>query len=158
MVSFSELLYFNSFQYLLLGDYDGIPFDGILAAVSDPEHVEGRQMLIEYWGEGNYETHNPECPYHASQWLSGCTVEAACKCQDSWNNTYFCVRDFGEHHNFIFCLFEDHENYEEAYDLQFDIDQVENVGFAILPSQRAKYQIIIDNLRKCKGDDCRVVK
>jgi N-acetylglucosamine-6-sulfatase len=133
---------------------DGKPFDSLL--INDT--IEERQMLVEYWGEGNQETFNPECPWRRSQRLDGCTVESACKCYDSWNNTYSCVREFAKDKNFIFCIFEDHENYQEAYDLDNDFYQMENIGFEILPSIQAKYQIIVENLKSCRGDSCRIVK
>lgn len=60
-------------------EFDGQPFDSLLV---QEERGLARRMLIEYWGEGNIETHNPDCPeYRRSQRLSGCTLEADCKCQ-----------------------------------------------------------------------------
>lgn len=139
-------------------EFDGKPFDYLLTS-STPEKIEPRQMLIEYWGEGNHDTVNPDCPYKKSQRLSGCTLEAGCKCEDSWNNTYACVRHIETDINFIFCTFYDREfSYQEAYDLDNDFYQLDNVGFEILPSVQAKYQIIVENLRSCKASSCRTVK
>lgn len=136
---------------------DGKPFDHFFAD-DNSGNIVARQMLIEHFGEGNTETFNSECPYRRSQRLSGCTAEAACKCQDSWNNTYACVRHIEHDINFVFCIFDDRESYQEAYELDNDYDELENIGFDILPSVQAKYQIIIQNLRNCKGDQCRIVK
>lgn len=135
-------------------DFDGKPFDHLV--IKNEDKIEARHMLIEYWGEGNQESHSSECPYRKSQRLAGCTLEAGCKCQDSWNNTYACVRQIEPDINFIFCTFSDHESYQEAYDLDTDFYQLENVGFNILPSVQAKYQIIIENLKTCRGSSCRV--
>lgn len=138
-------------------DFDGKPFDHLLIN-SKEDKIESRQMLIEHWGEGNKETFNSECPYRKSQRLSGCTLDAACKCEDSWNNTYACVRHIEPDTNFIFCMFSDHESYHEAYDLDTDVYQMENVAYDLLPSVQAKHMIIIENLKTCKGSSCRVLR
>lgn len=137
-------------------DFDGQPFDHILESQSAEEKTVERQMLIEYWGEGNSDTYNPECSYKKSQRLSGCTIETNCKCQDSWNNTYSCVRHLAEDVNFVFCAFEDRESYQEAYDLNNDCYQLENIGYDILPSLQAKYLINIENLKVCRGESCKL--
>lgn len=137
-------------------DFDGQPFDALLTDLTD--EIRERQMLIEYRGEGNADTQSAECPYRKSQRLSGCTKAAACKCQDSWNNTYSCVRHMAEDINFMFCTFEDRESFQEAYDLNNDFYQMDNIGFDILPSVQARYQIMIENLKTCKGDSCRLVR
>lgn len=131
-------------------DFDGKPFDHLLTGHEDK--IEERQMLIEYWGEGSENTWNNECPYNRHQRLSQCSPEMACKCQDSWNNTYSCVRHMAEDVDFIFCLFSDRERYQEAYDLSTDFYQLENIGFDILPSQQALYQIAVEDLKTCRGD------
>lgn len=140
-------------------EIDGKPFDHLLHQ-NKVEHslIEERQMLIEYWGEGNSETFNENCPWRKSQRLSQCDPEAACKCEDSWNNTYSCVRHMGPETNMIFCMFHDRENYQEAYDLNVDFHQIDNIGFELLPSFQAKYQLMVEDLRNCKGDSCRVIK
>lgn len=145
-----------SFDY---NDFDGKPFDHMLTyARVDHSVIEERQMLIEYWGEGNAETFNENCPYKKSQRLAQCDPDAACKCEDSWNNTYACVRHMGPETNMIFCMFKDREHFQEAYDLNADFHQLDNIGFDLLPSIQAKYQIIVEDLQTCKGDSCRVVK
>lgn len=68
-----------------------------------------RTLLIEYWGEGNDNTYNPLCPGQRSDHLAQCTLVAECHCQDSWNNTYACVRDFRYNLNRIYCEFQDSE-------------------------------------------------
>uniref|UniRef100_A0A182MMR3 J domain-containing protein n=1 Tax=Anopheles culicifacies TaxID=139723 RepID=A0A182MMR3_9DIPT len=92
-----------------------------LANVEPPSAIDGRplplnggrkdvierQILVEYWGEGNLETHNPQCPWSAQDRLQLCTVDAACHCQDAWNNTFNCVRHLAQDLNFIYCEFQD---------------------------------------------------
>lgn len=68
-----------------------------------------RSLLVQHIGEGNIETYNSECPWLPSDRLSECTLDAACHCQDSWNNTYSCVRHFGYRINRLYCEFKDNE-------------------------------------------------
>lgn len=49
-----------------------------------------RSMLVEHSGEG-YPVQRGSCEYLGSG-LYGCDPEFNCKCSDSWNNTYACVR------------------------------------------------------------------
>ena len=56
-----------------------------------------RNLLIKYWGEGNVQTFNRECPYR----LSGCSLEADCRCQNA------CVRSFRYAKDGIYCELKD---------------------------------------------------
>jgi N-acetylglucosamine-6-sulfatase len=137
-----------------ISNYDGQSFANLLS-IEPVEKINQRQILIEHFGEGNADTYNIECPWKKSQKLSGCTILAECKCQDSSNNTYACVKHYDEDTNFIYCSFHDHEMFHEAYDLNTDQFQLDNVAYDILTSMQAKYQIIVDDLKNCEGDDCR---
>ncbi|KAG5684857.1 hypothetical protein PVAND_014067 [Polypedilum vanderplanki] len=140
-------------------NFDGQSFDKLINEKFFNENfINERQILIEHWGEGNVETFNPECPWKKSQRLSECQIEAECKCQDSWNNTYVCVRHLSKDINFLYCTFHDREHFNEAYDLGEDEFQLNNVAYDILPSIQARYQIIVENLRNCLGEDCKIVK
>lgn len=68
-----------------------------------------RSLLIEYWGEGNFETYNAQCPGSYRDRLAECTPDAECHCQDAWNNTYACVREVRYKLNRIYCEFRDNE-------------------------------------------------
>ena len=68
-----------------------------------------RQFLIEYYGEG--ESSNVDCFSEVdADNMASCDAEFfSCKCKDSRNNTYNCLRtlfDEVEEENTIFCLFE----------------------------------------------------
>ncbi|XP_055624228.1 N-acetylglucosamine-6-sulfatase-like [Toxorhynchites rutilus septentrionalis] len=119
--------------------------------------IKERQILIEYWGEGNVNTYNSECPWQKKDKLYLCTLDAVCHCQDSWNNTYNCVRHLAEDVDFIYCEFMDNEHFAEAYDLTNDLYQIQNVAFEILPSARAKYSLALTNLTQCMGESCRQI-
>ncbi|XP_030387097.1 N-acetylglucosamine-6-sulfatase-like [Scaptodrosophila lebanonensis] len=113
-----------------------------------------RTLLIEYWGEGNSHTFNPKCPWQLSDNMAGCTLDADCHCQDTRNNSYACVRDFRYHMDRIYCEFQDKENFVEAYDLAQDPYQMNNLGFDMLPIERALYSLLLHNLTKCAGPAC----
>lgn len=57
----------------------------------------------------NENKNNPKVIEKIFSFFQGCTVDAACHCQDSWNNTYTCVRQFNQNENTIYCEFSDNE-------------------------------------------------
>lgn len=96
---------------------------------------------------------------------------------DSWNNTYGCVRHIAHDLDKIYCEFNDKEvsssfwdfensfNYSnthhfqqfvEAYDLFADPFQMTNLGFDMLPSERAIYSLHLAKLKKCKSESCQM--
>ncbi|XP_062560664.1 N-acetylglucosamine-6-sulfatase-like [Armigeres subalbatus] len=127
----------------------------VLSTLEDAMEIEERQLLIEYWGEGTPETYNPDCPWQKKDKLSLCTVDIGCHCQDSWNNTFNCVRHLANDLDIIYCQFKDNEHFTEAYDLANDMYQIENVAYDLLPSIRAKYDLALTNLTQCAGATCR---
>ncbi|KAM8718664.1 hypothetical protein ACLKA7_001385 [Drosophila subpalustris] len=84
-------------------------------------------------------------PFRDKHWLVGSG-------QNSWNNTYACVRDFRYNLNRIYCEFQDSENFVEAYDLARDPYQLHNIGYDMLPIERALYSILLKNLTKCVAE------
>lgn len=87
---------------------DGQSFHELLST-EVPRGYFPRSLLIEYWGEGNRDTYNPECPWSAGDGLAQCTPDADCHCQDSWNNTYACMRTIRYREDRIYCEFRDNE-------------------------------------------------
>ncbi|KAJ6636519.1 N-acetylglucosamine-6-sulfatase [Pseudolycoriella hygida] len=145
----------------------GIPLPDFLDGQSfiDTANVEtslssnngNRQIVIEHWGEGDSTTYNQECQWVIDDNLSQCTIDAECHCQDSWNNTYSCIRQLSPTENKIFCEFQDHENFVEAYDLSVDPYQMTNLAFDMLPSEHALLSLALEKISKCKGDTCRQI-
>lgn len=106
---------------------DGISLASVLEGNFNSKYE--RKFLVEYWGEGNEYTFNPECPWKKSDRLSvcllpftyfqiyryfssffkECTLNAQCHCQDSWNNTFACVRHLAFDLDKIYCEFRDNE-------------------------------------------------
>ncbi|XP_077292530.1 N-acetylglucosamine-6-sulfatase-like [Arctopsyche grandis] len=114
-----------------------------------------RQILIEYHGEGS-NTASSSCPSLNDTNLFGCSAEYFCKCQDSKNNTYGCVRHLHTTINFVYCAFNDTENFEEAYDLMSDPFQMRNIISEMMPSIKFKYQNILKHLLTCEGVGCNI--
>lgn len=127
-----------------------------LSQATSESTSSSRTLLIEYWGEGNDDTFNPACPEQRSDHLAQCTPEADCHCQDAWNNTYSCVRDFRYQLDRIYCEFADRESFVEAYDLATNPYQLKNNVDDFLPIERALYGILLKNLTTCVGESCRV--
>ena len=76
-------------------------------------------FMIEYHGEGkvgNYQKCGDviEDMYN----LAICEPEWGCKCQDSRNNTYNCLRTMTNTENTLFCAFEDDVGHLEFYNLE----------------------------------------
>lgn len=118
------------------------------------ENKQRRVLLIEHWGEGNENTFNDECPWKAEDRLNQCDPTVACKCEDSWNNTYSCVRNIEPSTDYLYCRFNDHEGLVEAYNLLKDPDQLTNIGSTELPSIRVYYDFLLMKLTDCKGESC----
>ena len=127
---------------------------------------------MEYSGEGG-EGVDRAC----SQWNTGefswCKAELDCKCQDTFNNTYTCLRClanmiFIEVHLYVhlsrsftlagesvFCQFEDDENFEEYYDLGSDPWQLTNLAQSLDEEILSKERDMLAGLAMCKGKDCQ---
>ncbi|KAI8037416.1 hypothetical protein M5D96_009552 [Drosophila gunungcola] len=133
---------------------DGQSFHEILLSKERRIPFFERSLLIEYWGEGNVATYNPECPWAEQDRLAQCSPEAECHCQDSWNNTYACLRNIRHREDRVYCEFRDNENYLEAYDLQLDQFQMTNIAYDLLPIERALYSLRLRNLTQCSGHSC----
>ena len=76
---------------------------------SDSAEPATRQFLIEYYGEGEQTFNDVDCWSEVdADNMAWCDAEFfSCKCQDSRNNTYTCLRTiFGEEEDTILCLFE----------------------------------------------------
>jgi len=70
-----------------------------------------------------------------------------CKCQDSANNTYFCIRKLTDTENSIRCQFQDNEDFIEVYDLNEDPYQLNNLIF----SDGGRNGLTQDQIRKELG-------
>ena len=79
-----------------------------------------------------------------------CALNWGCKCQDSKNNTYNCLRALNDRENTLFCMFDDQEGSVEMYNLQLDPYQLHN-----LMESGSWYANRLQELTTCKGHhDC----
>ncbi|KAJ8386021.1 hypothetical protein AAFF_G00178420 [Aldrovandia affinis] len=86
-------------------------------------------FLVEYTGEGHTES-DPACP-KLGPGLAHCYPD--CVCEDSFNNTYACVRMLTDQ-NLQYCEFADSESFVEVYNLTSDPHQLENIVKKVDPT------------------------
>lgn len=135
-----------------------------LAGLNPPKHMDGqimnlftetesqeRNMLIEYYGEHNVHSIDSMCPWKYDGNLAECKREYQCKCQDTKNNTYACIRSLAPRINFKYCKFSDDENFIEVYDLIKDPFELYNIADDILPAVKYWYQMTLTRLLVCQG-------
>uniref|UniRef100_A0A4W5KL80 Uncharacterized protein n=1 Tax=Hucho hucho TaxID=62062 RepID=A0A4W5KL80_9TELE len=73
-------------------------------------------FLVEYEGEGS-NVADPACPL-LGPGVSECFPD--CVCEDSFNNTYACVRTVAPFANLQYCEFDDNEVFVEVYNITVD--------------------------------------
>ncbi|KAM3963971.1 N-acetylglucosamine-6-sulfatase [Aphomia sociella] len=118
-------------------------------------NITERLMLVEYYGEGRDGTVDSKCPWiYDSDHLAECHPLYDCKCQDSKNNTFACVRHLAEQINMKYCLFADNENFAEMYDLSKDPYELKNIINEEFQSIILWYKRMLLHLLKCKGTEC----
>ncbi|CAL1298874.1 unnamed protein product [Larinioides sclopetarius] len=86
-------------------DVDGESFAPYLK--KSKEKLSNRtSFIIEHQGESTNEP-IPGCPQYMAGEVHTCEID--CICEDSWNNTYTCVRQLSDKENLISCTFKDRE-------------------------------------------------
>lgn len=110
-----------------------------------------KTILIEHSGEGK--DTNEDCEDLGPN-LSICDADFDCKCADSKNNTYACLRHLGKEENFLFCVWENDDYFEEMYDLLKDYNQLRNVAYSLSPEKHKKLIATLNNFKKCRGRRC----
>merc|ERR1712180_385306 len=141
-------------------EMDGLSFLPLVQP-NHPQHgdsdIDSRTaFLVEYTGEGIEKSNSPEC----SDDLNGdpgsfstCRIEVDCKCQDTRNNTYQCVRTIGQEET-IFCQFQDDDGFLELYSLTDDEFQLNNLAGEVEDETLEQYQSTLRTLAKCSGQQC----
>jgi len=122
--------------------------------------IEGRtNFLVEYFGEGSAATSSQSCNEQLQNDLASlaeCDAQLDCKCQDSRNNTYACIRSYGQE-NSLFCKFDDSEGFLEMYSLAQDSFQLSNIAGLLQNETKEHYLGELDILKNCKGRECNNV-
>ncbi|CAL4098117.1 unnamed protein product, partial [Meganyctiphanes norvegica] len=116
------------------------------------DKTKRRTCLIEHSGEGS-EKKNEKC--NEGPGLSGCNPEFSCKCEDSWNNTYACIREISTQTDRLFCKWDDKEKFEEHYNMKIDPFQINNTIKGIPKDVHKRMLLLLKNLQKCHGIRCR---
>jgi hypothetical protein len=83
------------------------------------------KFVYEIGGNGN----DARCRFELQD-MAECSYDWGCKCQDSRNNTYTCLRSVTQTEDSLFCQFSDDKNTEEFYDLHTDPYQLHNLAAA----------------------------
>ncbi|XP_076057926.1 N-acetylglucosamine-6-sulfatase-like isoform X2 [Oratosquilla oratoria] len=110
-----------------------------------------RTLLVEHSGEGHLVNKGCESK---GEGLSGCNPNFACKCEDSWNNTYSCLRHINSEENYLFCKWKDNENFQEYYDLNNDEYEMNNTVHLLVKQRYKKLGSLMKHLKQCKGPRC----
>lgn len=108
-------------------------------------------FLVEYEGEG-HNISDPACPI-LGPGVSECFPD--CVCEDSYNNTYACVRTVSTAANLQYCEFDDNEVFVEVYNLTADPFQLTNIAKTIDQEVLEKMNHRLMMLQSCSGQSCR---
>lgn len=144
-----------------------------LAGIKPPHFMDGKSfkkqllnkrnkigfkfVFMEYWGEANEKTVDKSCRASYDPFVSECSTNQWCKCQDSRNNTYTCVVDFREELRFKFCRFADSQRFVEAYNLSLDPYELTNVYSKMNSKLIRYYNNILNKFKKCSGRSCKTL-
>ncbi|CAI9726243.1 N-acetylglucosamine-6-sulfatase-like [Octopus vulgaris] len=133
------------------GKFDGKSLQPLLTAnKTDPKFRNN--FLIEHSGEFHEEVKN--CPQYKNQGMSSCDIN--CVCEDSWNNTYGCIRNIDSKNNFKYCEFNDKEHFIEMYDLEKDAAEITNIAKSADPNIVLHLSQTLATLSLCSGPSCQV--
>uniref|UniRef100_A0A8C5GWH1 N-acetylglucosamine-6-sulfatase n=1 Tax=Gouania willdenowi TaxID=441366 RepID=A0A8C5GWH1_GOUWI len=108
-------------------------------------------ILVEYEGEGR-NVSDPACPL-LGPGVSECFPD--CVCEDSYNNTYACVRIVAPSANLQYCEFDDNEVFVEVYNVTADPFQLTNIAKTIDQEVLEKMNHRLMMLQSCSGQSCR---
>ncbi|XP_031602255.1 N-acetylglucosamine-6-sulfatase [Oreochromis aureus] len=110
-------------------------------------------ILVEYEGEGRNKS-DPTCPL-LGPGVSECFPD--CVCEDSYNNTYACVRTIAPSSNLQYCEFDDNEIFVEVYNVTADPYQLTNIAKTIDKEVLEKMNHRLMMLQSCSGQSCRTL-
>ncbi|XP_049594906.1 glucosamine (N-acetyl)-6-sulfatase (Sanfilippo disease IIID), b [Syngnathus scovelli] len=110
-------------------------------------------FLVEHTGEG-LSSADPSCP-EMGPGLSQCFPD--CVCEDSFNNTYACVRTLDGRDDMQYCEFADSESFVEVYNLTSDPHQLENIVKKVDPAVLQTMNQRLIKLQSCQGVGCRAL-
>ncbi|XP_011867289.1 PREDICTED: N-acetylglucosamine-6-sulfatase-like [Vollenhovia emeryi] len=130
------------------------PSDGTTLLSASHDLLRDRTVLIEYRGEKSNKPASSGCPSDRDLNVTLCEKEMACKCQDAANNTFSCIRRVSPHFNNIYCIFEDNQQFVEAYDMNVDEYQMTNIGYTMSEEERYRFRKHLKKMSVCQKADC----
>lgn len=119
----------------ITSNMDGISLVNLLHKKTKPWR---HQFFIEHKGEAANKILG--CPQYFNARVHTC--EVGCICEDSWNNTYSCLRILSSYENAICCIFKDNENFTESYNLTADPFQLNNLGRRFCSKYQSEYKFL----------------
>ncbi|XP_056131932.1 N-acetylglucosamine-6-sulfatase [Lampris incognitus] len=129
---------------------DGMSFLGVMEGKVNSSSWR-TDILVEYEGEGR-NVSDPSCPL-LGPGVTECFPD--CVCEDSFNNTYACVRTVGPSANLQYCEFDDNEVFVEVYNVTADPYQLTNIAKTIDQEVLEKMNHRLMMLQSCSGQTCR---
>ena len=114
-------------------------------------------FLVTYTGEYG-EAIDPECLTSGAvdENMQLCDIEFDCRCQDSRNNTFECIRSKSTTQDDLYCQFLDDENFVEMYNIKLDEYQLSNLALSLTEEEHQYYQNRIETLLTCRGKQCLI--
>ncbi|XP_076339126.1 N-acetylglucosamine-6-sulfatase-like isoform X2 [Tachypleus tridentatus] len=106
------------------GFMDGTSFVPLLKNVTTLVESWRTEFVVEHKGESEVGPAKG-CPQYPNGGVKNCVPD--CICEDSWNNTYTCLRMLSSSENSIICVFDDHQNFVEIYNITADPYQLHNL-------------------------------
>jgi len=136
---------------------DGTSFLPLLSSDPSARSDWREDFLISYHGEGSEACGMTTCPARPPDQYHG---------GDTFNNTYHCVRGMSTQSDvaddgvasssdYIYCRFEDDEEFREYYDLTTDPWQLRNAIGDLTPLDIVTLERRLAALRNCQGATCR---
>ena len=135
---------------------DGKSFWPLLNSSMSKSDENERTFLVSYFGESG-DIVPKGCEEIVDDQMRECSIEWNCKCQDSRNNTYQCIRTISRSKSFIHCKFQDNTKFKESYDLIRDPFQLKNIADLVPPLEYSTIWRKWGLLSTCKGNSCQLI-
>nr|KAG5699462.1 hypothetical protein BaRGS_016308 [Batillaria attramentaria] len=133
---------------------DGKPLQATWSA-RDPGQNEAADpfrstVLVEHSGE--HAVIVKGCPRYDGQGMANCNPH--CVCEDSWNNTYNCMRTTLDQLVYKFCVIKETPEFVEMYNMTVDPYEFTNIANTADPTLVQSLRDDLDRLIRCSGSSC----
>lgn len=121
-------------------------------SVAPPAGDFRTDLLVEHYGEHGADVAG--CPQYQGQGMFNC--DPNCVCEDSWNNTFSCIRADRPPYVYKYCVMKDNVNFVEVYELTGDHYEFENIADTADPTVLASLKADLVKLETCAGTSCNL--